>query len=346
MENQNSMGRFQALCKIFPESLRIPLLALDDATQGAAQEIRLRAGKPVQICSGAESLFLTAKGQAGKDAADTALTATADEIFEVFRAVCGYSVHSHQGEIAQGFVAFQGGHRVGLCGTAVTADGAVTGMRDVSSLNIRIAKQIYGCADDVLACAGWGSKGVLLAGAPGSGKTTILRDMARQLASGEQAKKVALIDERGELAASWQGVPQNDVGSCTDVLSGYSKREGILMAVRALSPDIIICDEIGREADIDALKTGATCGVKLAASVHASTMEEVLRKPFVRELAALGAFGVVVLLEGKNKVGAVKQVLWLEEHNHEDSGMSAGNCMHHAGGDSDVVPPLQAGDRA
>ncbi|WP_343252419.1 stage III sporulation protein AA [Ligaoa zhengdingensis] len=325
MDIQEVMERFERLCQIFPERIRQELLGLERPVQLAAQEIRLRTGRPVQVCSGADNLFLCGKGRTARRPGRDCLCATADEIYEVFRAVCGYSVHSHQNEIVQGYISYVGGHRVGLGGSAVSADGALTGMRDISSLNIRIAKQVLGCADDLLFHCNYGEKGLLLAGPPGSGKTTLLRDLTRQLASGEKGpvQKVALVDERGELAAMWQGVPQNDVGVCTDVLSGYGKRDGILMAVRALSPDVIVCDEIGREEDVDALKTGAVCGVRLVASIHAATEAEVLHKPFVHELAALGAFDRVVLLDGRRHVGRIQKVIDLGGETDETGGIHA-----------------------
>ncbi len=348
MGMDESVQRFEMLCKIFPDRIQRMLLVLDDSVQRSAQEIRLRVNRPIHICIGAENLFITPKGKVTKQLQPDCVAITADELREVFRAVCGYSVHSHQAEIAQGFVAFAGGHRVGLCGTAVINDGAIEGMRDVSSLNIRIAKQVFGCAAEVLKYTDYGCKGILLAGPPSSGKTTILRDLARQLSSGVACpvKKVSLIDERAEFAAMWQGIPQNDVGITTDILSGYNKRDGILMAVRTLSPDIIICDEIGREADIDALKTGATCGVKLIASVHASSMEEVLSKPFVKELAFLGAFKTVVLLEGRSNVGKVKQVLCLEDYYDKDNRLSSDYSLQLDDRDDHVISAEKTSDSA
>ncbi|MEG1952893.1 MAG: stage III sporulation protein AA [Hydrogenoanaerobacterium sp.] len=310
MDNKKMLKRFEALCKILPLRLQSAVLKMDEPTQLAAQELRLRVNRPLQISLNGQIEFLGDRGKTTPRSNESSIIVSSQEIFDVFRAVCGYSVHTHQSEIADGFITFEGGHRVGICGTAVINDGIVSGMRDISSLNIRIAKEIRGCAEKVIKYSNYGCKGMLLAGPPSSGKTTMLRDLARLLAGDGicNIKKVALLDERGELAAMWQGVPQNDVGICTDILSGYTKKKAILMAIRTLSPDIIICDEIGREDDIDAIKTGAVCGVKLIASVHAATIDEVLKKPFVKELAALGAFDTIVLLNGCERVGEIKEV--------------------------------------
>ena len=184
-------------------------------------------------------------------------------------------------------------------------------MRDISSINIRIARQVYGCASGVLQAVGKNLRdGVLVAGAPSSGKTTILRDIARQLSSGlcGDVRKVAVVDERGELAGTYRGVPQNDLGPCCDVLDGYPKGEGILQAIRSLSPEFIICDEMGGLADVEAAAQGLNAGVGMISSVHAGSVRELLRRQQALSLLHTGAFGYVVLLEGSREPGRVAGV--------------------------------------
>ncbi|MFR2562105.1 MAG: stage III sporulation protein AA, partial [Anaeromassilibacillus sp.] len=179
------------------------------------------------------------------------------------------------------------------------------------SINIRIARQVYGCASAVLQAVGKNLReGVLIAGAPASGKTTILRDMARQLSSGlcGDVRKVAVVDERGELAGTYRGVPQNDLGPCCDVLDGYPKGEGILQAIRSLSPEFIICDELGGLADVEAAAQGLNAGVGMISSVHAGNVRELLRRQQAVSLLHTGAFGYVVLLEGSREPGRVAEV--------------------------------------
>lgn len=208
---------------------------------------------------------------------------SAEEIADCFAEICRYSVYSFEEEIAQGFVTLDGGHRVGICGTAVTKNGVITSLKDISGLNIRIAHQVYGCADELYERAfSDGLHSLLLGGKPMSGKTTVLRDLARRL--GER-HRVVIIDSRGELSASVNGTPSFDIGLNTDALCGCEKSEGILMSLRSLNPEVIICDEIGN--DSAAVEQAMFCGVKLIASAHADSIGQLKKRPSTRELLPL-----------------------------------------------------------
>lgn len=273
-----------------------------------AQEIRLRVNKPVSICCGGSVYFLHRDGSPGRAADRESVTASRQDVEETFRRVCGDSVYSHQNEIKNGYITVRGGHRVGVCGTAVVAGGAVAALRDISSLNIRIAREISGCADGLLREIGEEiGGGLLLAGPPSGGKTTLLRDIARQLSSGFGGRiwKVAVVDERGELAGTCLGVAQNDLGLCCDVLDGYPKGEGIQQAVRSLSPEFIICDELGAQTDAEAVLEGLNAGVSMVASIHAGSVQELLRRNQALCLLRTGAFGNVAFLGGRAAPGEI-----------------------------------------
>ncbi len=199
---------------------------------------------------------------------------SSEEVAEFFAQICRYSVHSFQDEIARGFVTLDGGHRVGICGTAVRENGKIVFIKDVSGLNIRVAHQIVGCSDDIYErFFSDGLRSLLIAGKPLSGKTTVLRDLARRL--GER-RRVTVIDSRNEISASVRGLPSLDVGLNTDVLCGCGKSEGIMMALRSLSPEVIICDEIAHDGA--AVEQALFCGVKVIAAAHAGSLAELNRR--------------------------------------------------------------------
>lgn len=248
----------------------IEKIHLPEPLSGIA-EIRLRAGRPA-VCV---NIF-------GKMSACSSIF-SGREIADCFAEICRYSVYSFEEEIARGFVTLDGGHRVGICGTAVTKNGKITSIKDISGLNIRIAHEIRGCADELFMRAFCdGPHSLLLAGKPLCGKTTVLRDIARRLG---ECRRVVLIDTRGELSASVGGVPSLDIGLNTDALCGCEKSEGIMLALRSLSPEIIICDEIGN--DEAAVEQAVFCGVKVIASAHAGSIAELCSRPSTRSLVPI-----------------------------------------------------------
>ena len=195
---------------------------------------------------------------------------SAAEIADVFAEICRYSVYSFQNEIAQGFVTLDGGNRVGICGTAVYKNGKIDFIKDVSGLNIRIAHEKRGCADELFArFFRREARSLILGGKPLSGKTTVLRELCRLLS---ERFRITIIDSRNELSGSVRGTPSFDIGKNTDVLCGTEKSDGIMMALRTMSPEVIICDEIAD--DEGAVERCAQCGVKLIASAHAGSIAE------------------------------------------------------------------------
>ncbi|MCI7768262.1 MAG: stage III sporulation protein AA [Oscillospiraceae bacterium] len=269
-------------------------------------EIRLRAGAPLSITLPEKYSYVTESGVL-TDYESQGLRVTIEDIRHCFEAVCRYSVHSCQNQINRGFVTVAGGHRAGLCGTAVySPSGVIENVKYINGINFRIAGEVIGAADKIAdKVMGNGLKSILIFGAPCSGKTTVLRDLCRRVGD---SYPVSLVDERFEIASSSGGTAKNRVGANTDVFSGFSKTDGISTAVRVMSPRMIVCDEIGSEEDIKALKKAWISGVKIAASMHGGSIRELLSGN-VYPLIACGAFDYAAFTEDRQ----IKQVLSSEE---------------------------------
>lgn len=282
---------------------------ISDVLMEDIQEIRLRVNRPVSATVMGAVRYITDNGQLTYNP-ESSVIVNEQTLRRSFEAVCQYSVHSFQSDISEGFITLRGGHRVGICGTVIMRSGIAENVKNISSLNFRIARETIGCADEL--CRRVFSDGlcsILIAGAPASGKTTMLRDTARIL--GERYR-TAVIDERGELAAVMNGVPQNNVGINTDVFDGYDKPRGIMTAIRVMSPQIIICDEIGSSADFAAIRAAASSGVCIAASVHGANMDGLKCKGI-----DLNTFDKTVFLGTESGLGKISDIVKRNEYKND-----------------------------
>ena len=298
------LGRFTPMLEKVPQAVR-----------DAVFDIRISVDKPVLLCCGDRILFLREDGDTAQYFSQNNVTATREDVEEIFLRLCGYSVYSHMEEIRGGFVSADRALRVGIGGTAVIEKGGIKTVRDVTSLSVRIPREKRGCAEEVLRYGVDLSRGLLLAGAPSSGKKTLLRDIARYI--GTAGHRVVVLDERFELSADGF-----DLGACTDILQGYPKREGLSHAVRCLSPEYIVCDELG-ENDLSAIRAASFSGVALIASIHAGSVHELCCRPLCREILSLGAFETVALLHGRSAPTKVEKLFL------------AGDLLENNGGDPD-----------
>lgn len=280
---------FESAASFLPPALRTRALALPPHRQREAMEFRLRVGREPTAVLGRDELPLPGEGRVmGQDLELTVEIATQA------------SPQAALEQLRQGYFTLKGGHRLGLCGSVWSEGGQVKNLRRLSSLNLRIAHDVPGCGAPVLrALADEGTfPDTLILAPPGGGKTTLLRDMVRLLSDGLEIPplRVGLCDERGEVAALWEGGPQFNVGSRTDILEGCPKAQGLLMLLRAMTPQVLACDEITHPNDIEALETCGNCGALLLATVHAQRVEELWEKPLYRELLSRKLFrrGVVV----------------------------------------------------
>lgn len=248
--------------------------------QKTLQEIRLRAGRPVILHSGGREHFLTAQGEP-TGSLSQAYCAAERELEEILEHICHYSPYAFEEELRRGFVTVAGGHRVGVAGQAVLEpDGRIRTFKNISYLNVRVSHEVKGAADGVLPdMYGGGSlKSALIISPPGCGKTTLLRDLVRQISDGNvygPGMTVGVVDERSELAGSFLGKAQNDMGIRTDVLDGCPKELGMLLLLRSMSPQVIAIDELGGDGELAALRQAAACGCKVLATVHGEDRQDV-----------------------------------------------------------------------
>lgn len=251
------------------------------AVQGreGLREIRLRAGCPVILYVGGEEYFLNSLGALTERRAE-AVCMDRPALEAILNHVCQDSFYAFEDELRQGFLTVPGGHRVGISGQAVLDErGQIRTIKNIAFLNIRIAHQVKGAADPVLPLVYDRGEllNTLILAPPGCGKTTLLRDLIRQVSDGNEfgpGQTVGVVDERSELAGAYLGVPQNDLGIRTDVLDACPKTEGMLLLLRAMSPGVIAIDELGSREEMEALQRAAACGCRVLATAHGQSLED------------------------------------------------------------------------
>lgn len=297
--------------KLFPKEVR-NLLEKAELKQEYLQEIRLRINGPLLMVYRGEEYFLGAKGGLCKDPGQ-AFRVCRRCLQETLEYLSSYSLYAYEEEVRQGYLTLQGGHRVGLAGKTILDGEKITSIRFISFINIRFSHQVKGCASVILPYIAQGStvRHTLLISPPRCGKTTILRDLIRQISDGDEKRPghcVGVVDERSEIGGCHQGVPQNDVGIRTDVLDGCPKAEGMMMLIRSMSPEVIAVDEIGSYEDIHAIESVIHCGCRLLATVHGSSIDDIKRKPLLNRLVKEKIFERYILLEGRPRAGTVRQI--------------------------------------
>ena len=287
MEMSYAIGRYEQAAELLPARWQQAARRVPDYRKAQAEEFRLRAGRPMTL--------LTTEGELFVSDELPRQSVTQSDLEQLCDTVTGYSRYAASESMGKGYLVGRGGFRVGLCGTVVLRDGVGVNLRDISSASVRISRQAAGLCRDMtqLLPEGESFQSTLIAAPPGAGKTTLLREMVAALSNGSEERaplRVGIVDERGELAGMYRGVPQLDVGFHTDVLDGCPKALGIPMLMRSANPQVIAVDEITAEEDLAAMAAAANCGVALLATIHALDGEELRRKPLYPVLATSQVF--------------------------------------------------------
>lgn len=266
-------------------NIRKELEAVEDA---GLNEIRLRTDKPVILIMNNNEFFLN-DGKPKKNREACSFMVKETDIKETMEYITNYSLYAFNDEVKKGFITVSGGHRIGICGKVVYENGEIRTIRHIQSLNIRVSSQVIGCGKQAARLLQKDGRflNTLIVSRPGMGKTTLLRDIVRIISNGQNGfmgHTVGVVDERSEIASCYLGKPQNDVGIRTDVLDCCQKKDGMLMLVRAMKPDVIAVDEIGSLEDCRAIEYAALCGCGILATVHGTSVEEVQKKAGMKKL--------------------------------------------------------------
>ncbi len=278
------MGGVNEILRYFPINIYEKLRNVFDDNKiirENVEEIRIRVQKPIILKLRYEDVVL-----------NNHITEQR-EILQIVEKLCENSIYAYKSQLCQGFITIKGGHRVGITGTAIEEDGKTINLKYITSLNFRIARQVLNCSnkilEEILNVENHSIYTSLIVSPPGKGKTTILRDVIRRISNGIEninfkGKTCGVVDERGELAAMYKGIPQNDIGIRTDVIENIRKDKGLKILIRSMAPEIIACDEIGGKEDVQAIGEALTAGIKGIFTMHGRTMEDIKNNKEVYKL--------------------------------------------------------------
>ena len=316
-DKENSLNRLKSdILPVLAQELADILEKIDMGDPEQLEEIRLRADKPLIMQNYRNEWFVRADGTLC-NTSDKAVIVKQKNISRTLELMSENSIYAFQEEIKNGYLTLRGGHRIGIAGRVVCDGKSIKNIKDISGLNIRLSKQVIGCAGKIMRYIIKGKSDIyntLLISPPQCGKTTLLRDIARDLSDGIPGRdfkgiKVGIVDERSEIAACFRGLPQNNVGIRTDVLDGCLKSIGMTMMIRSMSPDVLITDEIGCEGDRDAILGALNAGVKIITSAHGYNISELKSRREVLKLLEDKVFDRYIVLGNSKGPGTLVEVI-------------------------------------
>ncbi|TJX16287.1 stage III sporulation protein AA [Tissierella creatinini] len=294
--------------------IKKPLLRLPVRVKENTEEIRLRVNSPLMIYSEGKDYYIGSDGDIRN--IHEGLIIDSDIILKTFQLVCNYSVYALSEEIKNGYITIKGGHRVGICGKIIYNNGEIESIKNISSLNFRIAREKKGISDNIIhyLIRDGDFLNTMIISPPQCGKTTLLRDIVRNLSNGVKKKgirgyKIGLIDERSEVAGIFNGIPQKDIGIRTDILDSCQKSEGIMMMIRAMSPEIIAVDEIGSQRDAESISEALRAGIRLIATIHGHSIEDVISRASIKSLFDERVFKRFIIMDNSSGVGTINEIL-------------------------------------
>lgn len=312
MENMR-MVLSRYICPVLPAHLAGLLQSLPDRLINKVTEIRIRANQPLLLVLNTRDSVAVQPEQASSK--DSVYCCTQEDVTRTVQLLCKNSVYAFEEEVRQGYLTISGGHRVGLAGQATTFEGNVRTIKHISSLNIRLARSVPGCADRILPFVVDATRrqiyNTLLISPPRCGKTTILRDLIRQLSigmTGLPGIQIGVVDERSEIAACLNGIPSIDLGPRVDVLDACPKASGMLMLIRSMAPDVVATDELGRKEDAAAVREAIHAGVSVIATAHSRTIQQLRERPYIGELVEQNFFDRYVFLSDRLGPGTVEKI--------------------------------------
>ncbi|PKM81360.1 MAG: stage III sporulation protein AA [Firmicutes bacterium HGW-Firmicutes-14] len=302
---------------VLPNRIREMVTELPGDILDQVEEIRLRQGKPLLVGLNDRDVIVTPLGQM-TTVPEFGYTVTDKDLMRALQLISSSSVYAFEEEIRNGFITVRGGHRVGISGKVIVDKGRVRTFKYITGLNIRVAREITGVADRVVSYLLNAETGdvyhTLIISPPRCGKTTLLRDIIRQLSCGIPKLgfggcTVGVVDERSEIAGCYYGVPQKDVGIRTDVLDGCPKAEGMMMLIRSMGPALIAADEIGKPEDATAVEEALNAGIKLLTTAHGKDREEIAQRPVLKYIIEQGIFERLIILGRSRGVGTVEDII-------------------------------------